>query len=100
VAEVAERPSPTWGGVAPHQQAAAVLSLGVGDYALAARHVTASFGGIAWFPTLPLLWAQGGAKLPEEQSKDPQWLDAWNDPRARELMTLYRANIAAFRRGD
>jgi hypothetical protein len=26
--------------------------------------------------------------------------DAWNDPRARELMTLYRANIAAFRRGE
>ena len=49
---------------------------------------------------MALLWAQGGAKLPEEMSRDPQWLAAWNDPRAAELMALYRANIAAFRRGE
>jgi tetratricopeptide (TPR) repeat protein len=96
----AEQPAPEWGGVAPHVMAAAVFALGLNDYAMAAVHVTASFGAIVWYPTLALLWAQGGAKLPEEMSQDPQWLEAWNDPRAKELMALYRANVAAFRRGE
>jgi len=99
--QAAEQPTPVWGGVAPHQVAAAVFSFALGDYAVAAVHVKASFGGpVAWYPTLALSWAAGGAKLPEEMSQDPQWLDAWNDPRASELMALYRANIAAFRKGE
>jgi TolB-like protein/Tfp pilus assembly protein PilF len=99
-AQAAEHPAPEWGGIPPYTLAAAVVALGLDDYAAAAGHVRASFGAIVWYPTLPLLWAQGGAKLPEEMSKDPQWLDAWNDPRAKELMALYRANIAAFRKGE
>ena len=96
----AEQPAPEWGGVPPHVLAAAVFALGLDDYTTAAVHVRASFGAIVWYPTLALLWAQDGAKLPEEMSHDPQWLAAWNDPRAAELMALYRANIAAFRRGE
>jgi len=99
-ASAAEQPAPEWGGVAPHVLAAAVFARGLDDYATAAVHVRGSFGAVAWYPTLALLWAQGGAKLPEEMSRDPQWLAAWNDPRAAELMALYRANIAAFRRGE
>jgi len=98
--QAAEQPAPEWGGVPPHTLAAFVFAFGLDDYATAALHVRGVFGAVAWYPTMALLWAQGGAKLPEEMSSDPQWLDAWNDPRAKELMALYRANIAAFRRGE
>jgi TolB-like protein/Tfp pilus assembly protein PilF len=100
IAQAAAQPTPSWGGVAPRQQAAAVLAFGLGDYAAAAEQVEASFAAIVWYPTVALLWAQGGAKLPEEMSQDPHWLAAWNDPRIAEAMALYRANIAAFRRGE
>jgi len=98
--KAAERPTPEWGGVAPHAMAAAVFAYGLGDYALAADHVKRSLDAILWSPALALLWSRGGAKLPEELSQDAQWLGAWNDPRLSEFMTLYRANIAAFRKGE
>ena len=96
----ADQPSPVWGGYPPFSTTAAVYAHALGDYARAAVSVRASFGVIAWSPTLPLLASPGGPRLPEELSRGPQWLDAWNDPRAAELMALYRANIAAFRRGE
>jgi hypothetical protein len=77
-----------------------VHSFALGDYAKAAALIVRSFDTISWAPTLPLLWGAGGARLPEELSRDRHWLDAWNDPRAQELMALYRKNIAAFRRGE
>ena len=100
VVEASRVPTPEWGGVLPHAQAAGVLAFGLGDFAGAATHVQASFAEVVWFPTLALSWSAGGAKLPEELSQDPQWLEAWGDPRAQEVMTLYRANVAAFRRGE
>ena len=50
-----------------------------------------------WFPTYSLVYAPGGAKLPEEISDDPGWLAAWNDPRIADLMMMYRQNLLAWR---
>jgi hypothetical protein len=49
--------------------------------------------------TIILLMSPRGGLLPEEISKDPEWLATWADPRLRELMTEYRKNIANFRKG-
>jgi TolB-like protein len=49
---------------------------------------------------MPLLGGPNGARLPEEVSRDPEWLAVWNDPKLRETMAAYRANLAAFRKGD
>ena len=46
-----------------------------------------------------LLGGPKGALLPEEVSKDPEWLAAWNDPKLRETMAAYRKNLLAFRKG-
>ncbi|HET7063878.1 MAG TPA: hypothetical protein VFI49_06335 [Rudaea sp.] len=53
-----------------------------------------------WIATQALLSGPNGARLPEEVSQDPEWLAAWNDPRLREAMAAYRANLAAFRKGE
>jgi tetratricopeptide (TPR) repeat protein len=50
--------------------------------------------------TVVLLYGPSGARLPEEISRDPDWLAIWNDPRMRETMSAYRANILAFRKGQ
>ncbi|HZX92618.1 MAG TPA: hypothetical protein VFE67_18425 [Rudaea sp.] len=50
--------------------------------------------------TRALLGGPHGARLPEEVSQDPEWLAVWNDPELRETMAAYRANLAAFRKGD
>jgi len=47
-----------------------------------------------------LLSGPNGARLPEEVSQDPAWLAVWNDPRLREAMSVYRVNLAAFRKGE
>jgi TolB-like protein/Flp pilus assembly protein TadD len=52
-----------------------------------------------WIVTQALLSGPNGARLPEEVSQDPAWLAVWNDPRLRETMAVYRANLAAFRKG-
>jgi hypothetical protein len=49
---------------------------------------------------MPLLCGPQGARLPEEVSRDPEWLAVWNDPKLRETVAAYRANLAAFRKGD
>jgi adenylate cyclase len=53
-----------------------------------------------WVITQALLSGPHGARLPEEVSEDPAWLATWSDPKLRETMTAYRANLAAFRKGD
>ena len=49
---------------------------------------------------MPLLCSPQGARLPEEISQDPEWLAVWNDPKLRGTVAAYRANLAAFRKGD
>ena len=53
-----------------------------------------------WPITEPLLLGPAGARLPEEISQDPAWLAAWTDPRLREVMDAYRANLLAYRKGN
>ena len=53
-----------------------------------------------WPATQALLSGPNGARLPEEISQDPEWRAAWNVPRIRETLAVYRANIAAFRKGE
>ena len=53
-----------------------------------------------WPITEAILLGPGGARLPEEISRDPDWLAVWADPKLREAMQLYRANLAAFRKGQ
>jgi len=50
-----------------------------------------------WFPTSSLVFAPGGAKLPEEISTDPQWLAVWADPRLGDVIEVYRENLLAWR---
>jgi hypothetical protein len=47
----------------------------------------------------PLLYGPKGPRLPEEISRDPDWLAVWADPKLRQLMDTYRANLTAFRNG-
>jgi Tfp pilus assembly protein PilF len=47
----------------------------------------------------PLSNGLKAARLPEEISQDPQWLAVWSDPKLREMMEVYRANLTAFRNG-
>jgi hypothetical protein len=47
----------------------------------------------------PLLYGPKGARLPEEISRDPEWLAFWADAKLRQLMDTYRANLTAFRNG-
>jgi TolB-like protein/Tfp pilus assembly protein PilF len=95
----ADLPSPDWGGYPGYSMAATVYARAFGDYERASAAVRESFGVIAWAPTMPLLYVDG-PHVPEELSRNPQWLDAWNDQRAQEVVTMYRANIAAFRKGE
>jgi adenylate cyclase len=44
-----------------------------------------------------LISAPGGARLPEEISTNPDWLAVWNDPRLKDLMSVYRRNVLAWR---
>ena len=59
-----------------------------------------SIHNLDWPITEALLLGPTGARLPEEISRDPDWLAVWADPKLREVMQLYRANLAAFRKGD
>jgi TolB-like protein/tetratricopeptide (TPR) repeat protein len=52
-----------------------------------------------WFPTNALVFAPGGAKLPEEISTDPAWLAVWADPRLGDVTRTYRENLLAWRAG-
>jgi len=50
-----------------------------------------------WFPTQALVFAPGGAKLPEEISADPAWMAVWSDPRLGDVIGVYRENLLAWR---
>jgi len=52
-----------------------------------------------WFPTGSLVFAPGGASLPEEISTDPAWLAVWADPRLGDVLEVYRENLLAWRAG-
>ena len=90
----------TGGASAGYSSISAMYANDLRDYRKAAAAIRDMLDASDWSPTLPLLDAAGGAKLPEEMSTDPEWLAAWNDPRLKELMDAYRANLAAFRKGN
>ena len=54
---------------------------------------------INWSQISSLLNGLRVARLPEEISGDPAWLAVWSDPKLREMMEVYRANLTAFRNG-
>ena len=71
----------------------------VSDFAKAAAMQREALDNSDWYPFLltPLTSAPGGARLPEEISQQPDWIAAWNDPRMKDLMTVYRRNLLAWR---
>jgi TolB-like protein len=71
----------------------------VGDIAKATLAIHDSLTGYDYNVTIALLYGPRGARLPEEISRDPEWLAVWNDPKLRETMAAYRANLAKFRSG-
>jgi TolB-like protein/Flp pilus assembly protein TadD len=73
------------------------MYLEVGDVAKATQWQRTTVDVGDWFPTVTLLGQPGGAKLPEEISRDPAWLAAWNDPRLKDVMANYRRNLLAWR---
>ncbi len=77
----------------------ASLYVEVSNFSKAAAWQREAFATHDWFPTFALLEAPGGAKLPEEISTDPEWLAAWADPRAKDLITVYRRNLLDWRAG-
>jgi hypothetical protein len=58
-----------------------------------------SLASLDYCIALPLLYGPKGPRLPEEISRDPEWLAFWADPKLRQLMDTYRANLTAFRNG-
>jgi Tfp pilus assembly protein PilF len=79
---------------------AAIYLLALDDPHRAAAEIVYSLDRVQWFGYDKLLNTAQGQKLPEEISKDLAWLAAWNDPRLKEYMDAYRANLARFRQGD
>ena len=73
------------------------MYLEAGDIAKATQWQQTAVDVGDWFPTSALLSQPGGAKLPEEISRDPGWLAVWSDPRLKDVMTNYRRNLLAWR---
>jgi tetratricopeptide (TPR) repeat protein len=69
----------------------------LGDIPKAAQWQRTALDDGSWFLTTPLTGAPGGAKLPEEISRDPDWLAVWADPRMKDVMAAYRRNLLAWR---
>ncbi|MEO8161174.1 MAG: hypothetical protein ABI588_07125 [Arenimonas sp.] len=78
---------------------AALYLTALDDPHRAGREIAYSLGQVQWNGYEKLLCTGEGQKLPEEISQDPDWLAAWADPRLKEFMDAYRANLANFRRG-
>ncbi len=78
---------------------AAVYVLYLHDPHGAAQEIRASLDDVQWFGYNYLLGSLQGQNLPEEISTDSDWLAAWNDPRLKEFMAAYRANLTRFRSG-
>ena len=83
------------GGVKP--AAMMVMYLEVGDIAKAMQWQRTAVDVGDWYLISALLSRPGGAKLPEEISRDPEWLAVWSDPRLKDVMTNYRRNLLAWR---
>jgi len=66
----------------------------------ATARIQAALDHVQWQGYDKLLVTSQGQKLPEEISTDPQWLAAWGDPRLKEWVEAYRANLATFREGN
>jgi TolB-like protein/Tfp pilus assembly protein PilF len=79
---------------------AALYAIALHDPHRSAAEIRGSLDHLQWFGYNYLLGTSEGQKLPEEISTDPAWLAAWNDPRMKEWMDAYRANLAKFRRGQ
>jgi tetratricopeptide (TPR) repeat protein len=89
-----------YGGIKGYVGLAGIYLLAANDPHRAAAQIRASLGSMQWYGYDKLLLTQTGLKLPEEISKDPDWLAVWNDPRLAEYMAAYRANLAQFRAGN
>ncbi len=96
VRRIASMKPETW----DDQQAAGVLATEVGDIRNAVALLRHNSDGVGYGPSEALIRGPHGAQLPEEISTDPDWLAVWSDPRLREGMAVYRANLAAFRKGE
>ena len=99
-ANLAAKQSGGWAGNPGSADAASLFANYVGDMPRATAAVRAALRGNDGWIVMPLLGGPHGAQLPEEVSQDPQWLAVWNDPKLRETMAAYRANLAAFRKGE
>jgi TolB-like protein/Tfp pilus assembly protein PilF len=71
----------------------------LGDISQATAAAQRSLMRPNWNLTFPLQDGIRPARFPEEISIDPAWLAVWSDPKLREMMELYRANLTAFRNG-
>ena len=92
---------PAWlaDGVFPEDVAALYANYSI-DIPKATAAALESLQGACYQATTPLHGGPQGARMPEEVSQDPEWLSVWNDPKLRETMIAYRANLAAFRKGE
>ncbi len=77
--------------------AMAALYFELGDMPKAAQWQRTGLDEGSWFLTTSLVDKSGGAKLPEELSRDPDWLAVWADPRLKDVMAAYRRNLLAWR---
>ena len=82
-----------------YSQVATISINCLNDIAMATQAVRKSLEGDSYNMTRPMSNNNRGALLPEEISRDPEWLAVWADPKLRPLMDEYRKNIIAFRKG-
>ncbi len=75
----------------------AALYAEAGDIPKATQWQRTALDEDSWYLTAPLTGAPGGAKLPEEISRDRDWLAVWADPRMKDVMAAYRRNLLAWR---
>jgi TolB-like protein len=87
------------GGIKGYVGLANLYLVALKDPHRAAPEIMASLDHLQWFGYDKLLVTAQGQKLPEEVSTDREWLAAWGDPRLKEFMDTYRANLARFRSG-
>ena len=100
VAQVhAGKPLVQIGGMKGTVGLASLYLLAMHDPHRAAPEIRESLKTVQWFGYEKLLNTPEGQKLPEEISTDPDWLGVWKDPRLKEFVGAYRANLATFRRG-
>jgi TolB-like protein len=87
------------GGIKGYVGLAQLYLIALHDPHGAAPEIRASLDSVQWFVYDKLLNTPQGQTLPVEIRSDPEWLAVWADPRLKEFMDAYRANIARFRNG-